>query len=180
LAENSHWVGGFVVTDQGGPATLIVNGGKNATFENAGVPGRSGSIDEGQATAVEFNTDITGRGQMTFTNGALLQDISGSVSAGQTINLEGPTPSFAVLYEPKDFHGLIDLGMGQVDLLGLKADSYTYKNDLLSIFNGKTVVDTLRLAASQFTVSQSLTGVGVVVWTTPDVGTGGTILPVHV
>ena len=35
---------------------------------------------------------------------------------------------------------------GQIDLMGLPtADSYTYQNDMLSIFSGSSVIDTLHL-----------------------------------
>ena len=38
------------------------------------------------------------------------------------------------------------LGFGEIILEGLKATSYSFKNDLLSIFHGNTVIDTLKLA----------------------------------
>ena len=61
-----------------------------------------------------------------------------------------------------NYHAPTELGFGEIILEGLKATSYSLKNDLLSIFNGKSVVDTLNLsvetvggsAPSHFGVSQ--------------------------
>jgi hypothetical protein len=79
------------------------------------------------------------------------------------------------------------LGFGEIILEGLKATSYSYKNDVLTLFKGRAVIDTLKLAVQavgsgspvDFGVSQ--VGGSVVVHAD---GTsyhdGGTLLAVHV
>jgi hypothetical protein len=56
---------------------------------------------------------------------------------GQYGSVEIQTPSL--------FHAAVDIGFGQVQLDGVHGTSDSFKNDLLSIFNGKSIVDTLKL-----------------------------------
>ena len=78
------------------------------------------------------------------------------------------------------FPGTVDLTNGEIDLNGLaKANSYTYQNDMLSIFSGKSVIDTLRLASSEtFSVEKTSTG-GVSIYTAAASPPPGTLLPIH-
>jgi hypothetical protein len=68
----------------------------------------------------------------------------GSGSGGETVSVSGakpPMPPFpaavssVTIDQPKDFHGTVDLhDLSLADLVGLaQADSWSYKNDLLSI-----------------------------------------------
>jgi hypothetical protein len=78
------------------------------------------------------------------------------------------------------------LGFGEIILEGLRATSYSYKNDILSIFDGRSVIDTLKLAV------QTINGSAPVAFGVSQVGSsvvvhadgssyhdGGTLLPVH-
>jgi hypothetical protein len=46
---------------------------------------------------------------------------------------------------PLNYHAATQLGFGEIILEGLKATSYSLKGDLLSIFNGKSIVGTMNL-----------------------------------
>jgi hypothetical protein len=192
LTANSQWIGGFVA--EGG--TITVNGAPHAAFINSDqeqtAPRVSGFVDGG-GTKVDIRANIKGTGAIQVSdNGSL--DVGGSVSAGQTVILEplngavatGP-PGFLQVDHPDQFNGAIDLGEGEIDLNGLaKADSYTYQNDLLSIFHGKSVIDTLRLnqiaqdlGVLPFAVEKTTAGVSI--YTTSDpTHPPGTALPAYV
>ncbi len=102
-------------------------------------------------------------------------EFGGSVSSGQTVivngnSFDGPTPRLQI-DQPGAFNGAVVLeGCGEVDLLGLKADSYQFKNDILSIYSGSAAVESLRLttpppntlangSALGLTVAQTATGI---------------------
>ncbi|MFL5254202.1 MAG: hypothetical protein ACJ8AI_15145 [Rhodopila sp.] len=71
----------------------------------------------------------------------------------------------------------------EIDLSGLvNADSYTFKNDMLNIWSGNKIIDTLRLHNSTtygFDVVQTSGSVNVVALTSPDQVLPGA-LPIHV
>ena len=50
------------------------------------------------------------------------------------------------LDSPTAYHAATQLGFGEIILEGLRATSYSLKGDLLSIFNGKSIVDTMNLS----------------------------------
>lgn len=85
--------------------------------------------------------------------------------------------------QPGKFLGAVDFTNGDIDLNGLaKADSYSFKNDMLTIWSGGTAIDRLHMTAdstSAFTVAQ--TQFGVSIYTAQDTNhpTGGTVLPSH-
>jgi hypothetical protein len=122
------------------------------------------------------------QGKLTFLHGV-------SVGSGQTVvingyELYGGQFGTAEVQSPSLYHAATELGFGQLNLDGLHGTSYSFHNDMLSIFNGKSIVDTLRLkvetingsAPQNFGVSQTATGI---VIHTDFYKDGGTLLPVH-
>jgi hypothetical protein len=114
-----------------------------------------------------------------------------SVSAGQTVTdsgyeLYGGEFGVVQVDNPAQYHASNVLGFGEIILEGLRATSYSYKNDILSIFDGRSVIDTLKLAVQTingsapvaFGVSQVASSV-VVHADGSSYHDGGTVLPVH-
>ena len=70
----------------------------------------------------------------------------------------------------------------EIDLMGLaNADSYTFKNDMLKIYDGSKIIDMLRLHDSTtdgFTVQKTASSVNIVAITDPTHLPVG--LPIHV
>jgi hypothetical protein len=138
LAANNEWVGGFNLFPN---SSAVVNG--PGVFDNT-------STDINRSSAI-IGANVVGTGTfMAFGQGPAgkLEFLHG-VSAGQTVVDTGaPTWGTGIVQvdSPGAYHASNVLGFGEIDLEGLKATSYSFKNDLLSLFNGKTVVDTLKLA----------------------------------
>jgi hypothetical protein len=201
LAAHSEWVGGFTAIT--GPltirgpgifdsnASLSVPPVDNGVFNSAqGVQGGSSAFGP---DVVTINSDIIGTTPLVAYNGGTLA-LGGSVSSQVTIPLgadppTAPNPGILEIDHPKQFLGTVQLALGEIDLNGLaRADSYTYQNDLLSIFDGKSVIDTLSLqqiALAQdtpniaFSVERTAHGVSIYTDANPT-HPAGTILPVHV
>jgi hypothetical protein len=187
LSPNSTWTGDIYVHalgnhDYGGNVT--VNGASNASFRN-----QASEIDSGHTT---INANVVGIGSFgmglkdSYGGYPATLEFAGSVGYGQTITMSDAshTSNSGLLLQvdkPLDFHGSVTLVQGSIDLMGLvTADSYSFKNDMLSIFSGSTVIDTLRLHDSTqfgFAVERTATSVNVVAIsdpTNPPVG-----LPIH-
>ncbi|HJS84315.1 MAG TPA: hypothetical protein VJ779_02525 [Acetobacteraceae bacterium] len=183
LADHARLTGGFTMTF--GSATL--NGGAGSRFVNDGTSHFGGS-------SAIFDTDVRGTGTFdvsTAQSSAGNLEFGGSVSRGQTIDVRGDPgrgiASHIRIDQPDAFQGTANLNLfGEVDLQGLaNADSYTFQNDMLSIYSGDTVVDTVRLTLPpppigqnfDLAVYQTATGVAIDRGAVPP---GGTLLPVHV
>ena len=120
--------------------------------------------------SLQIQSDMIGTGTLNL--GMLQADISGSVAAGVSVNLQvadtltidnpstflgtiiGPSPSASDQYNG----GLPD---EQINLQGLVADSYDISNDLLTLYKGGTVVDTVKFNqdANSLFVGQGASGV---------------------
>lgn len=184
LAANSHWIGDFHVNPGG---SLVVNGDRHATFINSGSSGIAGV----GAHAV-INADITGGSSLLAVGGGATLELNGSVAPGITVVVTSgalaPTDATSVLKidHPGQFSGILNLGVGEIDLVGLaKADSYSFKNDMLSIYSGKGIIDTLSLqqgsgiqAGSPFVVEKTATGVSIYSLSDPT-HPAGKLLPLH-
>ena len=175
LIGNARWIGGFTAETHRGAAPLTVNGGPHAAFVNTGT-----SIAE--FTGLTFlNVDVTGCGTFETLGGSTLE-FGKSVGAGQTVILEnGLGGSTVQIDQPNKFLGAVQLDLGAVDLVGLaRADSYSYQNDILSIFGGKKILDTLRLTTgSAFNVEKTAGGVTIYTASLPNPVPTGTSLPLH-
>ncbi len=181
IAPNSTWNGRFIQFDITTTTSLTINGAAGSKFNNNVVN------DYDQSTGnVTFNVDVGGTGIFAISHSRM--EFSRAVGAGQTIN-EGASdfstvPSVLVLDKPTSFAGLLSLYNGEVDLKGLVADSYNYQNNVLSLFKGDKLVDTMRMQASQFTTDTlrvMQTGSGVVFGDLNHTSAvAGVVLPVHV
>lgn len=142
LAENSQWVGGF---DSLYGEITVQGDGKFANTLSL----------MGNQTAV-INSDVVGNG--LFSIGASYPrhaklEFMRSVSAGQSVTMDTARSftqgigSFIVLQvdNPQAFEASVKLGFGEVILKSLQADHYSFKNDLLSMYQGGQVVDTVPL-----------------------------------
>ena len=121
------------------------------------------SIAAGRET---INVNVDGTGEFRVPDGNLI--FGKSVGTNQNIEISGLGK--ATVDDPAQFLGSVDIGVfgtsklggGEIDLLGLAtADSYTYQNDMLSIFSGKSIIDTLRLtnqSPNGFVVKPPATG----------------------
>ena len=136
--------------------------------------------------------DVVGRGTFNEDNahGNGKLEFQHSVSAGQTVIDSGYEQYLdfgrVQIDNPAAYHASTVLGFGEITLEGLNATSYSFKNDLLSIFHGKTAIDTLRLAVQKvgadapvnFGVSQ--VGSSVVIHANGSLySDGGKLLPLH-
>ncbi|MBV8614015.1 MAG: hypothetical protein JOY66_09630 [Acetobacteraceae bacterium] len=155
IAPDSTLSGSFLAN--GHDPSVTVNGADDtAQFANTG--------DSGIANGVAvINADVTGTGSFTALpfSGIMFM---GSVGDGQTVNSDGFDR--ITIANPDLFQGLVAFAGGPtntVDLLGVAADSYSYQDDMLSLYQGGQVVDTLRLQTdpSQFQVSESARGVSI-------------------
>ena len=90
--------------------------------------------------------------------------IGGSVAAGENIGAFGGE---VTIERPHLFSGQVELGSnGLVDLIGLaQADSYSFRQDLLSIYSSGKVIDTLLFnkGSQDFGVAKTHAG-GVVIY----------------
>jgi hypothetical protein len=155
IAPDSTLSGSFPANGHGPSVTVNAADG-TAHFANTG--------DSGIANGVAVvNADVIGTGSFTALpfSGIMFMD---SVGTGQTVNSDGFDR--ITISRPDLFQGLVNFAGGPtntIDLLGVAADSYSYQDDMLSLYQGGQVVDTLRLHAdsSQFQVTESARGVSV-------------------
>jgi hypothetical protein len=138
LASHAHLFGNFRMN--GG--SLTIAGAEHSRFVNNGAD----FIVGGRAV---IDADVVGSGAFTVTSvGTPLHhflgflEFGGLVTSGQSVSLDGS--SSVRIDQPREFHGTVQ-GFGLIDLVGLAhADSWCYKNDMLSIFNAQgRVVDRL-------------------------------------
>jgi len=124
--------------------TLRVEAQAGAKFENDANSRNNGTL-------AVINADVVGAG--SFTVGVApshlgFLEFGKSVAQTETVNLEGtPTSGKATLAidHPSDFHAAINMNWGTIDLKNLAAGSYSYRNDVLSLFSQGKVVETLRI-----------------------------------
>ncbi len=161
VLHNSDWTGGFTTESFHG-GKLTITGGKHATFHND-VSSASFFAD------VTVPMDVLGKGTFEVSSGARLE-FMGSVGKNQSVTVSN-FPQFGggklVIDHPHQFHGEVTLSLPasqlanqpagftrpEIDLQGiLNADSYAYdfQKDLLSIYHGNKVLDTLRLENQSF------------------------------
>lgn len=135
LAANSQWVGGFTIN---AGDCLVVKGGLHVALI-------TGSLPSSFFVGVSGGNPVV---DVAITGNSVLQDdgtleIGDSVDRGIMLNAARRLR----IDHPNQFLGSVQFSSGEIDLESLaKADSYTYQNDMLSIFSGKSVIDTLRLA----------------------------------
>ena len=155
-------------------STLAVSGPVDSALVNTGTSVIAGS------TAV-FHEQVAGTGAFTIDSAqsrAGSVEFGGAVSAGQTVAVSSDpgrdVTSTVKVDAPATFKGLVNLhANAELDLVGLaNADSYTLRNDILTLYAGDTVLDAIRVrvgsrpagypgANFQFTVSHNAGGIAV-------------------
>jgi len=145
LAKNSIWIGSFNVFGGGYDGRLTASGGRHSAFMNS-----SSSVEDFASAVVAV--PIVGTGTFLLGGGGATLEFASSVGADQSISVAGNGGDNDILRidHPGRFHGSITLldsfGSEEIDLIGLAhADSYTFRNDILTIFPGSSIIDTLRL-----------------------------------
>jgi hypothetical protein len=177
LADHAKWIGGF---------STNLGGGVFITGE-----GRFANQVSTVAAKSVVDVDVTGHG--TFNVGSA-QSVGGvleftkSVGSGQAIAVGGDqgrdVAARLLVDDPRHFHASTTLGLGEIFLGGLKADSYAIKDDLLLLFSGRKVVEKLELTVEPqahptgFTVSQASQGI-TLFGDGRGPTAGGTLLPMH-
>jgi len=142
LSANSHWVGGFS-SNYYGPGFLVQGEGKfENTWSSAGNQSAIVGVDVIGSGTFEVSS-YRGSGRLEFTK---------SVSPGQEINVytgiyyaHGYAYSQLLVDQPTAFQGSVSLGYGEMTLKGLVADSFSFRNDLLSLFRDGSAIDSVRL-----------------------------------
>ncbi len=136
-------------------SSITVNGARGARLINDGNTDFSGTV-------AVINADVVGTGSFQVASlpsflglavpGSL--EFADAVSRGETVTIGNPTIAQAGIEwdelkidQPREFHGSVVLQPNAfVELVGLAtADSYSYSKDILSIWSGDHVIDTLRL-----------------------------------
>lgn len=149
LAKGSQWNGTFSIRN--GPDTLVVNGAANSVFNN------TGNSDIGGESSATINAAVSGIGRFSVlpdpvSSSGFQLEFGGSVSPLQSVADTG----LVKIDQPNAFDATVTLSSApdspasnrpsEIDLVGLaNADSYTFKNDMLNIWSGNKVIDTLRL-----------------------------------
>ncbi len=179
VADNSTWTGTASV--QSLANGLNVSGGTNSTFVH------NGSTGFDRATGI-IDIPVMGTGTFGVSGGFAKLEFGSSVGADQSVwsALEPGRPADVVVIDhPDEFHASTTLYYGgEFDLMGLAtADSYSYANDMLNIWSGNKIVDTLRLSDQSviagFDVIKTSGSVNVVGFTSIGETLPGA-LPVHV
>ncbi len=141
--------------------SLTVNGGTGAVFENddASLIGGVHAVINADVVGTGSFQDSTAQGQ----TGIL--EFGRSVAATETINMIGVPARFTgnvklLTDRPQDFHAAINLDDGTITLKSLTANSYSFNNNILTLYSAGAVTDTLRLHNT--TTTNSLPGAPVV------------------
>jgi hypothetical protein len=177
LADHAKWIGGFSTNLGGG---VFITGEGRFANQVSNVAAKS-TVDVDVVGHGTFNveSDQSVVGVLEFTK---------SVDRGQAITVGGDqtrgVTARLLVDDPRDFHAPVKLGFGEIVLGGLKADSFTVKDDLLLLFSGSKVVGKLDLTVQPqahptgFTVSQSSQGITLFGDGAGSIA-GGTLLPMH-
>lgn len=181
MGKNATWAGKIYDDQQPGDLPLTVNGG---TYINDSTQTFSSE------SSLVFNTNISGTGALVGSPFTFL----GAVGAGQTIASEG----ILTIGDPTAFEGTIegavypgptphvpmvatDDFIGQITLAGLlQSNSYSFKNDILTLFNANKIVDSVTIKTTGVTVDKTSAGISIFAGgdTSPS-GFTGIAMPVH-
>lgn len=153
LAAHSEWIGAFR-TDY-----AQITAGTGATFDNDGastvLSGGPGPSD------VVLPVSVIGKGSFSVAAGARLEFMK-PVGAQQSVTNQG------TLAIDAQFSGAVALQAGEIDLAGLaSADGYAFKADMLRVYAGGQLIDTLRLSDQTpfgFEVEKTAAGIGIVAY----------------
>ena len=141
--------------------SVLTGGFSHLTFGNVMLNGAPGSIfvhDQGDSldgTRAVITPDVLGVGAFSVDSAQSIAgflEFKGSVSLGQTVTLAADPgrdlSSILQIDEPRAFHGMVAMNVGaEVELVGLaRADSYSFANDVLTLFSGERAIDRLHVS----------------------------------
>ena len=142
------------------------------------------------ATAV-FNSNLTGSATLDIIGAGGMGssvEVNGNVGSGLTFGFESQIPVTAMQIDhPKEFLGQLDLppspGLEFVAFMGLHVTSADLRDDLLSMYHGRSLVDAVRVVGgSDLQLQQNSQGVmlteGYGEFAQP--GGPGTAIPLHI
>ena len=178
--NNSHTITDSTTTvtaGGAGPALATSVPDVTATVDTSG----TASTDVSNITAPADSSNAANTGISTASSASNPPNIhvTGRVGARRIIDLS-QGDGHLVIDHPTQFRGTINLGSGDIDLTGLaQADSFSFQNDMLSIFGAGTTLDTLHITGgSDFSVEKTATGISI--YTADDTHhSDGTLLPIH-
>jgi hypothetical protein len=159
------------------------------TLNFSGTSWLSGNAFRGVAAV--FDSNLTGNGTLDLDGGnhdGSNTVVDGSVGAGLTFAVNpGDNPSTVSLQidDPSAFRGLIALqgGFEYIAFMGLHATSADISNDMLQMFNGNRLVDSVRVTGGQ-DLQMEQTTAGVMLSSggvdTAQPGGPGTAIPLHI
>jgi hypothetical protein len=190
VSANLTATGGIGVADAyynyTNPATLTVNFAGHLTTTSMNAHAGELTLNGPQldnagtvyliASHAQINADVVGTGTWNLQLADLTLD--GPVGTGQTFDVQ-TVPSNVTLDDPKEFHGLLNVGLpefGSVTLADLTATSYSYVNNVLTLYDGRYSIDNLRIADNS-TFGVYHTGAGIVI--SNQTPSGGTAIPIH-
>ncbi|HQT78072.1 MAG: hypothetical protein B7Z80_12505 [Rhodospirillales bacterium 20-64-7] len=160
-------------------STLLTNGGTIA-FDGT---------NTFAAFKTVFDDDLTGSGTIQLSSGNAAgenMEINGAVGSGLTFQIQsGASDADLIIDKPQDFAGLIKLTpvpvtLGHIEFAGLHATNATLSNGILQLYDGNTLVDTVRFdnANQAVQLEQAAQGVFLTAGTSNDLGTlSGTAIP---
>jgi hypothetical protein len=197
LAANSRWIGNFSAFS----GSLVINGAHGALFITNDIPSGATVVNPltlpVQPDFVAINANIgDGSASITADSGATVE-VGGSAASGQVFQANASSDTFGSVLSapgilkidhPNLFDGQLQLGIGEIDLVGLaRADSYSYQQDLLSIYSCGKIIEKLSrqqvpgLQGSSFgSLAVEKTAVGVSIYTSNNAShPAGTLLPLY-
>jgi hypothetical protein len=161
LAANANLFGSF----SGDRLTLDMSSAGNTRYHNDGIDSFSAG------STVDIQPDVVGSGTFSLYSALTYKPTSiefgGSVSRGQTVDLHGvsqPITANLTVDDPGQFHATVDLhDFSLADFVGLaEADSWSYKNDLLTLRNGcGQVIDRFHIVSDAPITSGGVDGLSV-------------------
>ena len=139
------------------------------------------------ADQLKFDSNLTGSATLDLFGGGgegIAMEIDGRVGRGLTFDIHAAIPVVGLtIDQPHHFKGLIEApsGVEYVAFMGLHATSANLRDDMLRMFDGHRLVDTVRInTGAAFTLEQN--SAGVMLSQGSDVvqpGGPGTVIPVH-
>jgi hypothetical protein len=168
LTANSTWKGSITSLGEHEPgypagvggAVVSINGATKSVFDNDAASSIGGNV--------KIDTNVVGVGSFALTDVNSTLEFIKSVGANQTVIVGGGPFDILQLDDPQQFYGAAEISSSTsvIDLNNLaNADSYTYRNDMLAIYNSHgQIIDTLRLTFANglsIDVEKNSTGVAV-------------------
>jgi hypothetical protein len=143
--QNASWTGFFFVANN---SNLATTAGAHGTFTAT----KNSEVDENSSAVLSMPVIRTGEFAVGFIGTASLE-FQQSVASGIFVEVTANPGALLTIDQPNAFLGSVQLGdptssgIGEtIRLLGLQsADSYSFLNDILSLYSGNTVIDTLRM-----------------------------------